>query len=175
MKNKKSLLGLVLVIMVLVLGVGYAVVTSVNLNITGTANTETKDLDVVISAANPNDTTSNTYGTVSNPVDTNATITVKNMTGLSDTRTVTYTVSNRETDLDAKVYVKTAASDITVSKSDYFNVVTSVDGVGNAITVPAGSTATFTVTVSLKKMPIESTDSSTDITIKLTADPAPKA
>ena len=171
MKNRKSLLGLALDVMVLVLGVGYAVVSSVNLTVSGTAETETKDLDVVISAANPSDNTTDTYGTVKNPADKTATITVKNMTGTADTRTVTYTVKNNEEDLAAKVYVKTPASDIVVGKSDYFNVVTSVDGVGNAITIPAGGTDTFTVTVTLKKVPIETSDSSTDITITLTADP----
>ena len=170
MKNRKSLLGLVLIVMVLVLGIGYAVVSSVTLDVTGTAATETKDLDVVISAANPNDTTGITYGTVSNPVDTHATIKVTDMTGISDTRTVTYTVANRESDLSAKVYVA-SASDIKISKSEFFDVATSITGVANAITIPAGGSATFTVTVSLSKMPITAGDSSTTIGIDITADP----
>ena len=174
MKSKKGLIGLIVVVAVLVLGIGYAVVSSVDLKITGTAATETKDLDVVISAADPSDNTKDTFGTVSTPVDKNATITIKNMTGLSDTRTVTYTVSNRESDLDAKVYVN-AASDIVVSKSEFFNVETSITGSANAITVPAGGTNTFTVTTKLIKLPIQESDSTTDITITIKADPVAKS
>jgi hypothetical protein len=178
MKNRKSLLGLVLVVMVLVLGVGYAVVSSISLTVSGSAETVTKNLDVVISAASP--TSGNTYGTVSNPADKTATITVTGMTGTSDTRTVTYTVQNKETDLDAKVYVD-SSSDIVVKNSDnsanssHFTVTTSITGESNAITVPAGGTRTFTVTVGLSAMPIEGNDSTANITITLTADPAPKA
>ena len=179
MKKRGSFYILVLIIMVAVLGVGYAVVSSVYPQITGTAETQTKNLNVVISAATP--TNGNTIGGVSNPADLSATITVSNMTGTTDSRTVTYTVSNGESDLDAKVYVDTPATDIIVHKhgtttdSEHFVVSTSVNGEANAIIVPANGTATFTVTVSLSALPITAADSSADITINLTADPIPKS
>ncbi len=167
MKNKKTLLGLVLIVMVLVLGVGYAIVNSTNLTVTGTAGTETRNLDVIISAADP--TSGAYYGTTNNS--TSATITVTGMSTVNETKTVTYTVSNRESNLDATVYVE-SQSNIVVSKPSYFSATTSITGSGNAITVPANSTATFTVTVKLDAIPIESADSTTDITITIKADPA---
>ena len=172
MKNRKSLIASILVVMVLVLGVGYAVISSTSLLVNGTAATETRDLNVVISAASP--TTGDTQGAVHSPADKSATITVTNMTTTSDTRTVTYTVTNNEDDADAEVYVNTPATDIVVSNSTYFNVTTSIDGSSNKITVPAKGTNTFTVTVSLKKIPVASADSTTDITINITADPVQK-
>lgn len=172
MKNRKSLLGLVLVVMVLVLGVGYAVVSSVDLTISGTATVGDSNLDVVISAANPNDTSTDYYGTVTNPAGLTATITVKNMTTVGDggAKTITYTITNNETDYDAEVTEKS----VTVDKSDYFDVVTSLAS-GAKITVPAGGTNTMTVTVKLKKMPMAAADATGNITITLKADPKAKA
>ena len=172
MKSRNGKLALVALALVLVLGVGYAVINSVSLSVTGTAATESKDLDVVINAATP--TTGTTQGAVSSPANKSATITVTGMTGTSDSRTVTYTVKNNESDVDAKVYVD-AAEDIVVSKSSFFSVTTSITGEANAITVPAGGTETFTVTVGLKKLPVASADSSTDITITITADAVVKS
>ena len=170
MKSKKGLIGLVVIVAVLVLGIGYAVVSAVSLSVTGTAAAATSDLDVTITAATP--TAAPTIGAVSSPADKNATFTVTGMTGLSDTRTITYTVSNNESDVSAKVYVATPATDITVTNSEYFDVATSIDGVANAITIPHGQTATFTVTVSLKKIPLTNeTNSSGNCTITITADP----
>ncbi len=163
MKNKKHLYGLIIFVMVLVLGVGYAVVSSVDLTITGTAGTETKNLDVVISAASPNDTSADVYGTVTNPAGLTATIHVANMQAVGETQTVTYTITNNETDVAASILKKT----ITVDKSEFFSVTTSVDS--NPVVAQANGTATVTVTVTLIKMPIEAADSTANITVTLTA------
>ena len=164
MKNKKHLYGLIIFVMVLVLGVGYAVVSSVDLTITGTAGTETKNLDVVISAANPSDTTANVYGTVTNPAGLTATITVKNMQEVGETQTVTDTITNKDPDVNASVLKKT----ITVDKSEFFEVTTSVDSTPVVVNANNG-TNTVTVTVRLKKMPIEEADSTANITVVLEA------
>ena len=164
MKNKKHLYGLIIFVMVLVLGVGYAVVSSVDLTITGTAGTETKNLDVVISAASPNNTSADVYGTVTNPAGLTATIHVANMQAVGETQTVTYTITNREADVAASILKKT----ITVDKSEFFNVTTSVDS-SPVVAAKNNGTATVTVTVELIKMPIASADSTANITVTLEA------
>lgn len=166
MKNRKSLFALVLVVMVLILGVGYAVVNSVDLVISGTASAKTTDLDVVITAATPNDTTADVYGTVSNPADLTATIKVANMVEVGEKQTVTYTIKNNEKDVSAKITEKT----IVPASNAFFKVTTDLGTEG--ITIGAGSTGTVTVTVELTKLPIESTDSEVDVTVTLKAEAA---
>ncbi len=171
MKSKKGLIGLIVVIAVLVLGIGYAVISSVNLTVTGTASAAERDLDVVISAATP--TEAPTIGAVSNPVDKNATFTVTGLTNTTDSRTITYTVSNRD-EVAADVYLESASNIVfaTAANEAYYDVTTSITGSANKITVPAGGTNTFTVTVKLKKVPTESANSSSgNITITIKADP----
>lgn len=163
MKKKKSMFALALIAMVLVLGVGYAVISGVTLTISGSASTETKDLDVVISAANPNDTTKDVYGTVSNPNDLNATIHVANMKKVGETQTVTYTITNNEDDVAAEISKKS----ITPASNEYFEVTTSVDST-TVIAQPKGTT-TVDVTVRLKKIPLEAADATANIEVKLDA------
>lgn len=165
MKKKNSMFALALIAMVLVLGVGYAVISGVTLTISGSASTATKNLDVVISAANPNDTSANVYGTVTNPAGLTATIHVANMSSVGETQTVTYTISNRDSDVAAEISMKS----ITPSNNEYFEVTTSVDS--STVTVRPNDTNTVTVTVRLKKMPLIDADSSANITVELNANP----
>ena len=164
MKKKKSMFALALIAMVLVLGVGYAVISGVTLTISGSASTETRDLDVVISAATPNDNTKDVYGEVSNPNDLNATIHVANMKAVNETQTVTYTIKNNETDVAAEISKKS----ISPASNEYFEVTTSVDS--STVTAQPNGTTTVDVTVKLKKIPLESSAASTDITVQLNAE-----
>ena len=167
MKSKKGLIGLVVIVAVLVLGIGYAVVSNVTLTVSGGANTATRDLDVVISAANPNDTSADTYGTVTNPAGLTAEFHANNLTRTTDTRTVTYIVTNND-EVTAYVYIESAAK-ISNSNSTYFDVSTSILGTtsGNVLTIASGQTATFTVSTHLVTVPVDA--QSTTIEVQLTA------
>ena len=167
MKSKKGLIGLIVIVAVLVLGIGYAVISNVSLTVSGSASAAERDLDVVISAASPNDSTADTYGTVNSPANKSATFTANNLTRTTDTRTVTYTVTNND-EVTAYVYIADASA-IENSNSTYFDVSTSILGTtsGNVLTIASGQTATFTVSTHLTSVPVDA--QSTTITVTLTA------
>ena len=163
MNRKKTLYGLGLLALILVLGVGYAVVSEVTLNIDGDATvasealkvsfngvTDTEDDDKVVASSTDNSL--------------NASIQVTNLT-LNEAVSATYTIKNQETDVDANVIKKQISND----KPEFFEVTTSVDD--SAETITAGGTGTVTVTVKLIKTPIETSDSTANIQIDLTASP----
>ncbi len=163
MKNKKSLLSVCLLVLVLILGVGYAVVSSVNLTISGTAKVGTSDLKVSFNgtATTPNNgkvSATATDGSLS------ANIAVTDLT-LGESVTATYTIQNKETDVNAQILKKSITND----KDAYFKVTTDVDS--SAKTIVAGGTTTVTVTVELIKTPVESADSTANITVTLEATP----
>ena len=163
MNRKKTLYGLGLLALILVLGVGYAAVSEVTLNIDGSATvasealkvsfngvTDTEDDDKVVASSTDNSL--------------NASIQVTNLT-LNEAVSATYTIKNQETDVDANVIKKQISND----KPEFFEVTTSVDN--SAETITAGGTGTVTVTVRLIKTPIETSDSTANIQIDLTASP----
>ena len=163
MNRKKTLYGLGLLALILVLGVGYAAVSEVTLNIDGSATvasealkvsfngvTDTEDDDKVVASSTDNSL--------------NASIQVTNLT-LNEAVSATYTIKNQETDVDANVIKKQISND----KPEFFEVTTSVDD--SAETITAGGTGTVTVTVKLIKTPIETSDSTANIQIDLTASP----
>ena len=163
MNRKKTLYGLGLLALILVLGVGYAAVSEVTLNIDGSATvasealkvsfngvTDTEDDDKVVASSTDNSL--------------NASIQVTSLT-LNEAVSATYTIKNQETDVDANVIKKQISND----KPEFFEVTTSVDD--SAETITAGGTGTVTVTVRLIKTPIETTDSTANIQIDLTASP----
>ena len=163
MNRKKTLYGLGLLALILVLGVGYAAVSEVTLNIDGSATvasealkvsfngvTDTEDDDKVVASSTDNSL--------------NASIQVTNLT-LNEAVSATYTIKNQETDVDANVIKKQISND----KSEFFEVTTSVDD--SAETITAGGTGTVTVTVRLIKTPVETSDSTANIQIDLTASP----
>ena len=163
MNRKKTLYGLGLLALILVLGVGYAVVSEVNLDIDGSATvasealkvsfngvTDTEDDDKVVASSTDNSL--------------NASIQVTSLT-LNEAVSATYTIKNQETDVDANVIKKQISND----KPEFFEVTTSVDD--SAETITAGGTGTVTVTVRLIKTPIETSDSTANIQIDLTASP----
>ena len=163
MNRKKTLYGLGLLALILVLGVGYAAVSEVTLNIDGSATvasealkvsfngvTDTEDDDKVVASSTDNSL--------------NASIQVTSLT-LNEEVSATYTIKNQETDVDANVIKKQISND----KPEFFEVTTSVDDSAEKIT--AGGTGTVTVTVRLIKTPIETSDSTANIQIDLTASP----
>lgn len=163
MNRKKTLYGLGLLALILVLGVGYAAVSEVTLNIDGSATvasealkvsfngvTDTEDDDKVVASSTDNSL--------------NASIQVTSLT-LNEAVSATYTIKNQETDVDANVIKKQISND----KPEFFEVTTSVDD--SAETITAGGTGTITVTVRLIKTPIETSDSTANIQIDLTASP----
>ena len=166
MKKKKSLLSLVLIALVLVLGVGYAVVSTQDLTISGSASTATSTLDVSFEG------TANSAGagtTIATAIkgDLTASIKVTGLTAIGETATATYTIQNKEIDLAALISKK----EITNDKGEFFEVTTSVDKAEDAITIEPEGTGTVTVSVKLIKMPIETTDSTAQITVTLLATP----
>lgn len=166
MKNRRTLITTILLAVVLFLGVGYAVISSVTLTINGNISAKTEELDVVISAANPDAAATGVtaYGTVTNPAGLTATLTVTDLEyGAANAKTVAYTITNNDT-----VSATITQGTITVAKSEFFSVTTDL---ASPVTVAAGGTTTVNVTVELIKKPIQDTDSTTTATINFTAAP----
>lgn len=163
MNRKKTLYGLGLLALILVLGVGYAVVSEVTLNIDGSATVASEALKVSFNGVTD---TEDDGKVVASSTDNslNASIQVTNLT-LNEAVSATYTIKNQETDVDANVIKKQISND----KPEFFEVTTSVDD--SAETITAGGTGTVTVTVRLIKTPIETSDSTANIQIDLTASP----
>lgn len=161
MRNRKSFNTVIIFALVLFLSVGYAVVNSVTLSVTGTSTAATEDLAVYFngttSVSSSKVTATATNGT------TSASILVNDLT-LNETVTATYTVVNNETDVGASYLVNS----INLSNSEYFSVTTDA---GSARNIAAKGTNTITVTVKMVKTPVDSTNSSSSITINLTATP----
>lgn len=163
MKNKKSLLALVLVALILVLGVGYAAVSSIGLTINGTANVKGSTLAVSFTDATSVSDAEKVTATATNG-SLSANITVKDLE-LNDTVTATYTIQNKESDVKAKITEGTHS----VTNSDYFQVTTDI-GTGKEIQV--GGEIEVTITVKLIKTPVTDDQSSSNITINLEANAA---
>lgn len=162
MKNKKSLLSVCLLVLVLILGVGYAVVSSVDLTISGTAKVKSSNLKVSFNGtATPS---SDKVTATATDKSLSANIAVTDLT-LGESVTATYTIQNEETDVNAQILKKSITND----KEAYFKVTTDVDS--SAKTITAGGTTTVTVTVELIKTPVESADSTANITVTLEATP----
>ena len=176
MKSRKKLIALIVIVAVLVLGIGYAVVSSINLTISGTAAMKSVDLNVGFNGTVSNDVTHATgatatgsnSGTSSVGVKT-ATISVSDLAQVGDYATVTYTVQNYETYVDATVYV----SNITNNKNTFFEVTTDATGASAKKSVAKNNgTTTVTVTVKLIARPTTPADNTAAIEVELTADPA---
>lgn len=163
MNRKKTLYGLGLLALILVLGVGYAAVSEVTLNIDGSATVASEALKVSFNGVTD---TEDDGKVVASSTDNslNASIQVTNLT-LNEAVSATYTIKNQETDVDANVIKKQISND----KPEFFEVTTSVDD--SAETITAGGTGTVTVKVKLIKTPIETSDSTANIQIDLTASP----
>lgn len=164
MKNKKSLLSLGLLALVLVLGVGYAVVSSVDLKIGGSASVKDAELAVDIENVESSSTGAATISHTWQQCDAEDTFTITDMV-LNETVTITYTVKNHETDVDATLAEKVA---LTNSNSEYFDAAYSI----TESALGATEETTIVVTVQLKKTPVDAAYNSTTIgfTVSATAD-----
>ena len=162
MKNKKSLLSLGLVALVLVLGVGYAVVSSVDLTISGTASANS-DLKVTFKSAT---STSDKVTATAEDGKLKADITVENLT-YNEEVTATYTIQNKEVDVDALVKLVSIEND----NEDYFTVTADIDETGKTIAAGGTETIDVIVTVKLIATPLTETDSKANIVINLLAEP----
>ena len=159
MKNKKSLLSLGLLALVLVLGVGYAVVNKITLTFNGEATVGEADLKVAITAV-----TSSTDENVEKSFsDKEGTFKVSNMT-LEQEVTFTFTVTNKETDIVAKL----TDANVVKGNTEYFTA-TYVVNDGDAI--QPGDSATVVVTVKMVKTPVTENDSKAEFTYTLNAVP----
>lgn len=166
MKNKKSLLSLGLLTLVLVLGVGYAIVSSVDLTIGGTATVKDAELAVdienVADSSTGSATIEHTWITDSHAKDD--TFTITDMV-LNEEVTITYTVKNHETDVDATLAEKVA---LTNSNEEYFSASYSI----TETALEAEAETTIVVKVKLIKTPVDASDNSATIgfTVSATAD-----
>lgn len=162
MKNKKSLLSLVIFALVLILGVGYAVVSSVDLTIGGTAGVKNASLKVDFESVADTKTNATVTHTLTQHAKEDE-FTITDME-LNETVTMVYTVANHETDVDADLTEKIALSN---SNPEYFTVGYKINGA----TINAGGTTTVTVTVKLVKTPVTEAQGKTTVSLTLNAAP----
>lgn len=168
MKNRKSLLSVALVVLILVLGVGYAVVSSVGLSITGNAGTLEENSALRVSFTDVTEPSGFVKSTAIDANDaTKGSFTVGDLSRIGDTATVTYTITNGESD------VKATLGDITVTNSneEYFDVTAAYASgfAANTSELGAGASTTVIVTVRLDKTP--TTAKTANIGVSFTASP----
>ena len=151
MKKRKSFFALVLMSLALLLGVGYAAVSSVDFSIGGSVDAADYTLDVSyvgdakITKSDSNLTASATVTT--NP--TSVTVNVGNFKNVNDNVVFEFTMKNNEASLSAKFALKEI---VKTSLTEYYYVATSLTTAG--VTVAAQGTTKFTVTVTMKKVPV---------------------
>ena len=167
MKQRKTVIVAFLLAAVLLLGVGYAALTDV-LDITGSADVnqsaaeEAFDEDIHFRNEEGDVVIHEAGNTASVNADNNdkASFTAKNLKGKGDKATFTFTIIN-EGDLDATVTPSISSN----TNTKYFGI--SSDWAGQAKTLTAGGTLTYTVTVELLETPTETISGS--FIIELTA------
>jgi len=163
MKNRKTVVVAFMLVAVLLMGVGYAALTDV-LDITGSADInqsaaeEAFNEDVHFSAAVANET----GNTASVNPDNNdkASFTANTLKGKGDKATYTYTIVN-DGDLSATITPSISSN----TNEAYFKVYS--DWNGQAKTLAAGGSVTYTVTIELLETPTETISGS--CIIELTA------
>jgi len=166
MRRKNTLLGVGLLLAVIGLGIGYALDT-ITLKVNGTATVkEGSSFNVYFSNATQDATqvTDEKESTAEVTSDTKVAEMTATLTNVGDSQTATFEITNASQEgMAAKIskdnVLICSTADCTTSDfaSDYFNVTTSI---ANDITIPAGddNTANITVTVSLKKAFVGTTD-----------------
>lgn len=161
MKNKKSLLVVVILLFVAVLGVGYAVINATDLTISGSASVATEELNVHFTGEAVASNTDKVTATAT--TEKTATIEVTDL-NLGEELTATYTIINDESDISANL----GTPAVVVGNPTYFDVTATLAKSSLAV----GETTTVTVTVKLKKTPIAEADSESTIDITINATPA---
>lgn len=174
MNNKKTLITLLLLLAVVTLGIGYAAVTqTLKINGTATAKESATAFEIHFSNATPDETQiTPTEQNNQKQVSSTASITADNkvaqmsvtLTDINDEQTCTFTVENTSQD-GIKAIIKPSNVTIyanpeltTAYSSDYFDVTTSITSNLEVSSTAGSNTATFTVTVKLKKAYVDSTE-----------------
>ncbi len=166
MKNRRSLLSLGILALILVLGVGYAVVSATDLTFGGTATVKDADIKVDICGVTEKSTIATNGATVKHTLTEHsdkASFEISNMV-LNEEVTITYTVTNHETDVAAKLSEKTG---LTNSNPEYFSATYTIAEEN----IAAEGSTTVVVKVKLIKTPVVEADASTKIDFVLTANP----
>lgn len=164
MNKKSTYLLLILLALSFVLGVGYAVVNSISLTVTGTVGAASEDLDVYFTGTTSvSDSSKVTAKATAGSLE--ATISVKNME-LNETVTATYHVENNESDVAGYL----TQESLTNSNSEYFSVTSSISH-NNYVCTNKSDTTTVVLSVTMIKTPVDSADSSTNISLTLKAAP----
>ncbi len=180
MNNKKTIITLLLLVAVLALGIGYAAITQ-TLKINGTATARESaaafDIHFIDATADTNQTTPSSENN-QKEVSSTAAITSNNkvaqmsvtLTDVNDSQTCTFTVENTSLDgiqaiiKPSNVKITSDAAGQTPFTSEYFTITTNI---ASDITIPSttgSNTSTFTVTVSLKKPYIDTSQEQTEQT-----------
>ena len=163
-KNTRTIVGVVLVVAVLLVAIGYAAIESVKLNITGEASATPEDANFTVKfTGTPEVSDSSKVTAQLDPENVlKATLNVEGLTAKGDSETATYTIQNASEDLSAALSAEISSN----TNTEYFDVTYNIA----EPTITAGKTTTITVTVELKKTPIETNQQST-IGVKITATP----
>lgn len=174
MNNKKTLVALLLLLAVVTLGIGYAAVTqTLKINGTATAKESATAFEIHFSGAEPDESQiTPTEQNNQKEVSSTASITADNkvaqmsvtLTDINDEQTCTFTVENTSQD-GIKAIIKPTNITIysnpeltTTYSSDYFDVTTNITSNIEVLSTTGNNTATFTVTVKLKKAYVDSTE-----------------
>ena len=167
MKQKRTLVVLLLVIAILCLGIAYAAISNINLQISGTASaTANSENFKVYFTGTPETTKSNSSSIVTATAEeggTQATINCSGLTTKGDNVTATYTIENGSPELTADITAKVSSS------NEKFTVTKTIDET-TATSVEAKKTTTITVTVTLNETVIDA-DISEEVIIDLLAVP----
>ena len=172
MKNRKIVVIAFVVVAAMMLGIGYAALTD-TLDITGSADVNVSELekefeeDIYFSAAVANEGAPNTASVNADNND-KASFSAKSLVKKDDVATFTFTINN-DSAHNVKVEPKLNAT-LGNTNSEYFEITS--DWAGEAKTIAANGTETYTLTVKLLKDPTEAVSGSFLVELVATADNA---
>ena len=170
MKNRRIVVVAFLLAAVLLLGVGYAALTD-TLDITGSADVDLTGLnaefeeDIYFSAAVANEGSPNT-ASVNTDNNDKASFSAKSLKAKGEKATFTFTINN-DSAHDVVVTPKLNAT-LGNTNTEYFKITSDWDG--EAKTIPAGTTMTYTVTIELIKDATEAISGSFLVELTAVAD-----
>jgi len=161
MKSNKALLLLSVIVAVLVLGIAYAAV-SANFTVNGTASAAPNADNFKVAFVPVTETTTTQGNAVIkySATEKTADFTVTGLSTANDTATISYTIKNSSTDIDALL----AGVNVNNTNTEYFEVT------ATELTdarVKAGAQTVLTITVKLKKN--VAIDVNTKVTVTFTA------
>lgn len=163
MINKNNFFSLGLLILCLLLGVGYATVIVVSVNLKGSATVKDTELRVDIESVIDSSTGNALVTHTMKQHDREDQFTINDIV-LNEEVTITYTIANHETDVDAIVEEKV---EVTNSNEDYFDITYSLVNP----TVLRNDTTTLVVVVKLIKTPVSLNGGSATFNLSFSAKP----